>query len=238
MDDGIYEYKSDTKVCDLGFANEAFDDDSVLFVGPNNTYFIWDGFKTTARGQIDAGDSVCVDYSLKDGVIYAKFKDSNDGSYYIISMINGIQNRVKADDYAVSDNALYTLKDDKIYKDDTLILTDKNIASIHATDYGLFVLKNQDNTLYLHLTYYDLNGNVIDEIQNVIDVKEYSQALGIRCDFENKYHAIAITKDGVKQYSIDEFFWYALCNENYLILPSTKSFELITFSDGKSIIVK
>ena len=231
-DDGVYEYNSNMRVCDVGYVNEAYDGENVLFVDSNNAFFVWDGNEIAFRGQIDASNATCFDYNLKDCTVYTRCKDLNDGNYYVISVTNGIQNRMKADDYAIVDNVVYTLRNDEIYNGDNLVVSDNNIISVDATDYGIYVLKNQDDT-HLSLTCYDLNGNVTSELSNVSSVKEYSETIGVKYSSENQSYAAVITKDGIKEYAIDSLFLEVLCNEKCLVAPAIKSFDVIAFNSGK-----
>lgn len=231
-DDGVYEYNSNTRVCDVGYVNEAYDGENALFVASNNTFFVWDGNEIAFCGKINASNATCFDYSLKDGTVYTRCKDLNDGNYYVISVTNGVQNRMKADDYAIVGNVVYTLRNDGIYNGDNLVVSDSNIISLDATDYGIYVLKNQDDT-HLGLTCYDLHGNVTNEIQNVSSVKEYSETIGVKHSSENQSYAAVIIKDGIKQYAIDSLFLEVRCNEKCLVAPAIKSFVVINFNSGE-----
>ena len=231
-DNGVYEYNSNMRVCDIGYVNEAYDGENVLFVASNNDFFIWNENKIDFHSQIDVSNGMCFDYSLKDGTVYARYKDLNDGNYYIISITNENQNKIKADDYTIVGNDVYLLKNNVIYNGDNIFASNNNIVSINATDYGIYILRNQDDT-HLSLICYDLNGNITDEFQNVSSVREYSETIGVKYNFENQSYAVAITKDGIKQYAIDSLFLDVNCNEKCIVAPAIKSFDIITFSSGK-----
>lgn len=234
-DDGIYEYFSNRKVCDVEYYCVAYDESNVLFTDNKNGLYIWQGDSLVFIGKIEGSNSV-YGYTLKNNTAYAQCKDLNSGENYVAAIKNGAVTKNKADDYAIIGEELYTLKNGNVYKGDALFINDGNIISLDGTDFGIYTLKNIDAT-HLILTCYDLNGNVTDTIENVSSVKEYNETIGVKFSVDNQNYAATITQDGIKKYAVDSLFLEVKCNEKCLVAPGVNSFDIVIFETGKQLTI-